>query len=67
MADIADIAQDRIEAELAAHLANRPRQQGQGRAFCATCDEPIPMARRRALPHATLCVDCQALTERRGH
>jgi len=27
--------------------------------LCATCDEPIPEARLRAVPWATLCVRCQ--------
>ena len=33
---------------------------------CADCDEPIPVARRQAVPGCTRCVDCQGLTEFRG-
>lgn len=32
---------------------------GPGRPDCVECGEDIPMARRRALPGATTCVDCQ--------
>src|SRR5687768_16428070 len=27
---------------------------------CANCGKKIPVARLEALPHATLCIDCQA-------
>ena len=32
--------------------------------FCASCSDPIPLARLRALPFATLCVPCQELREK---
>ncbi len=35
---------------------------GVSRARCAECDEPIPEARRRAIPGVALCIECQ--TER---
>lgn len=28
--------------------------------FCVECDEPIPQARRDAIPGVQMCVDCQA-------
>ncbi len=31
--------------------------------LCATCSGPIPVARLRALPFATLCVPCQERSE----
>jgi len=34
--------------------------------FCASCSDPIPLARLRALPFATLCVPCQELREKGG-
>lgn len=41
----------------------RLRQAGVGsaesREFCADCDEPIPEARRQAVPGVQLCIDCQ--------
>src|SRR5213594_3701037 len=32
--------------------------------FCSSCSDPIPLARLRALPFATLCVPCQERNER---
>lgn len=32
---------------------------------CAECDEPIPEARRLALPGVQLCVDCQSGRDRK--
>ena len=32
--------------------------------LCAACSDPIPVARLRALPFATLCVPCQEHSER---
>jgi phage/conjugal plasmid C-4 type zinc finger TraR family protein len=31
---------------------------------CASCDESIPEARRKALPGVRLCVDCQEIADR---
>lgn len=31
---------------------------------CAHCGKRIPLERLEALPHATLCIDCQAAQER---
>jgi DnaK suppressor protein len=33
---------------------------------CQECDEPIPLARLKAIPTATLCVRCQSAAERRA-
>lgn len=33
-------------------------------AFCAECDEPIPQARRDAIPGVQLCVACQSGRDR---
>jgi phage/conjugal plasmid C-4 type zinc finger TraR family protein len=55
-------AGERIDAAIADGLARiraRRRPAGEGPADCAECGEPIPEARRRALPGATLCIDCQ--------
>ena len=32
--------------------------------FCSSCSDPIPLARLRALPFATLCVPCQERDEK---
>lgn len=34
-----------------------------GAKYCEFCDEPIPAARRAALPSARLCVVCKQLDE----
>jgi phage/conjugal plasmid C-4 type zinc finger TraR family protein len=31
--------------------------------ICSNCGKQIPIERLEALPHATLCIDCQALSE----
>ena len=43
-----------------------PRQRGGGESLteCADCGEPIPEARRRAVPGVTLCIGCQTEADR---
>ena len=38
----------------------------EGEEVCVECDEPIPEARRRALPSAERCIACQTRHERGG-
>lgn len=33
--------------------------------FCVECDEPIPEARRQAIPGVQLCVECQGGRDQR--
>ena len=40
------------------------RTKGPGAEHCAVCGEPIDEARRKAMPSATRCVDCQESRER---
>lgn len=47
-----------IEDELARLKAVR-RPSGESLTRCAECDEPIPEARRQAVPGVKLCLDCQ--------
>ncbi|MTH63884.1 DksA/TraR family C4-type zinc finger protein [Paracoccus shanxieyensis] len=46
----------------------RARNAGRGAVasaeFCAECDEPIPEARRAAIPGVQLCVHCQSGRDR---
>ncbi|WP_447956526.1 TraR/DksA family transcriptional regulator [Vreelandella sp. EE7] len=64
--DKADIANDYIEWRTEQALKARQRPQGiASRAVCKACDEPIPAARREALPGVQLCVVCQSATEGR--
>jgi phage/conjugal plasmid C-4 type zinc finger TraR family protein len=59
---------DQIEASIAEELARlraRPRPGGESLAECAECGDPIPEARRIALPGVKLCVDCQSGRDKR--
>jgi phage/conjugal plasmid C-4 type zinc finger TraR family protein len=59
--------QDQIEDTVAdAVAAARARlAEGEGSEECVICGEPIPEARRRALPGARTCVDCQSARDKR--
>ncbi|MCB1391323.1 MAG: DksA/TraR family C4-type zinc finger protein, partial [Rhodobacteraceae bacterium] len=53
---------EQIEASISEELARlkaRNRSGGESLTHCAECDEPIPEARRTAIPGVTLCRDCQ--------
>lgn len=58
--------QDQIADSLADEVARvRGRlPRGESLAVCEECGEPIPEARRRALPGVRLCVACQQEQER---
>lgn len=45
-------------------LRNAQRAHGESAEFCDECDEPIPQARRQAMPGVRLCVDCQSGRDR---
>lgn len=58
---------EQIEASIQDELARlkaRKGPVGDSLTHCADCDEPIPEARRAAIPGVKLCIDCQA--ERQG-
>jgi phage/conjugal plasmid C-4 type zinc finger TraR family protein len=57
----AEFNEMRIEEQARAAQLDAP-----GNERCADCHEPIPPARRRALPSAHRCVECQAFFERIG-
>ena len=59
--------QDQIEDNLKDAVANaRARMPaGEGLDECEECGEPIPEARRRALPGARTCVVCQSKLDKR--
>lgn len=59
--------QDQIEDSLkdAVSAARARMPQGAGLTDCEECGEPIPDARRRALPGARTCVSCQAARDKR--
>ena len=66
--DIADQASDREMADREFALAARraARQSGRSASHCRDCGEPIPEARRQAMPGVTLCVECQTVQEHQG-
>ena len=49
---------DTVKDAVSAARANMPA--GEGASFCDECGEPIPEARRAALPGVRTCVPCQA-------
>ena len=53
--------QDQIDASVqdAVTQARAQLGTGQSRAECEECGEPIPEARRRAVPGVACCVSCQ--------
>ena len=59
---------EQIEASIADELQRlkaRRGPQGDSLTHCAECDEPIPEARRAAIPGVKLCIDCQQDRDRR--
>ena len=60
--------EEQIEASLQDELARlraRRGPEGQSAEDCAECGEPIPEARRLAVPGVKLCIDCAGGRERR--
>lgn len=59
--------QEQIDASVAdaVKLARSRLPEGESRTHCEMCEEPIPEARRKAIPGVRLCVDCQADLEKR--
>lgn len=54
---------EQIEASINDELARlkaRRAPEGESLTHCAECEEPIPEARRAALPGVNLCIDCVA-------
>jgi phage/conjugal plasmid C-4 type zinc finger TraR family protein len=58
--------QEQIDATIedGVQLARRRLPEGESLASCAQCEDPIPEARRRAVPGVRLCVACQAEAEK---
>ncbi|MEJ2037431.1 MAG: DksA/TraR family C4-type zinc finger protein [Desulfosarcinaceae bacterium] len=58
--------QDQIDANVGDEV-KRVRgllPEGEGATHCDHCGEPIPEARRKAVPGIRLCVDCQSELEK---
>jgi phage/conjugal plasmid C-4 type zinc finger TraR family protein len=58
MADDIDIAQERIEADMAHRIATRTVYTGISAFECEECSEEIPEGRRNAVKGVKLCVGC---------
>lgn len=58
--------QDQIDATVAAEVerARKRMAQGVGRERCEDCEDPIPLARRLAVPGVSRCVRCQEAADR---
>jgi phage/conjugal plasmid C-4 type zinc finger TraR family protein len=61
-ADRAQVINEQYQADVIAK-AQRNRFTGISNRFCAECEEPIPEARRTAVPGCKLCVSCQQQQE----
>ena len=59
--------QDQIDASVddAVNRARSHLPSGEGATHYAECDEPIPEARRQALPGVRLCITCQSRHDQR--
>ncbi|MFO6464140.1 DksA/TraR family C4-type zinc finger protein [Jannaschia sp. KMU-145] len=60
---------EQIEASISDELARmkaQARPTGESLSHCAECEEPIPEARRAALPGVKLCVDCASQRDGRA-
>lgn len=60
---------ERAQALIAAEVATSAAAvaaalAGEGSPVCTECGDPIEAARRRAMPSARLCLDCQSRAER---
>lgn len=68
MTDVFDRASDleMAQREAAIEAARTHRAGGPSRTECAICGEPIPLARRQAVPGVKLCIACQTAEEHRG-
>jgi len=62
--DLANIAEQRFIAGAINNILRQlPDANKKSLKNCAECDSTIPLARRKALPGVTLCVDCQQEAE----
>jgi len=60
---VQDQIEDSIKDALARARASMP--SGQGPTECLDCGEPIPEARRTAIPGVRTCVACQSTRDKR--
>ena len=75
-ADVIDLALDAAQEALSGQLAEiahrelaqieeaLARMSAGGYGSCEECEQAIPLARLKALPYATLCIECQRKAEK---
>ena len=58
--------QDQIDATIADAVSHARHRLPQGESLknCANCDNPIPQARREAVPGVRLCISCQETADK---
>lgn len=58
--------QEQIDASVndAVELAKSRLPKGESLTHCEECEEPIPEARRKAMPGVRLCIACQSELEK---
>lgn len=62
-----DLVQQRVEENLQRHIHNaRTRNPGIARVLCIDRDQPIPAARRQAIPGVQCCVTREEIAELKG-
>jgi phage/conjugal plasmid C-4 type zinc finger TraR family protein len=57
--------QEQIDASVsdAVAAARNKMPKGKSATHCMVCEEPIPKARRKAVPGVQLCIECQQSAE----
>lgn len=66
MRDSVDRANNLAQSEIDSLVAKRKVYTGKSALYCCQCNDPIPEARRDAIPGVSLCVDCQHEDELRA-
>ena len=61
-----EAVQEQIDAtvDAAVQLAKSRLPRGESATYCENCEEPVPEARRQAMPGVRYCVNCQAEIEK---
>ena len=62
---VQDQIRDSVNDEIERARRNLP--SGESLAFCEECGDPIPEARRRAMPGVRLCISCQQEADKEQH
>ena len=66
MSDLIDRANDRAQYDLDVSLSKVKLPPANDVAECLDCGRSIGSARKRAMPSATRCIECQSAAENKG-